>query len=74
MIEVVLLEGDILWRPEFNRPEEKYRDLFETWLRMCKSISQSGRPVVMFTAGIGVPENVEGCVERRYFSECTTRR
>jgi len=69
MSEVVLLEGDLLWRPEFNKPEEKYRDFFETWLRMCKSISQSGRPVVMFNAGMGVPENVEGCVERRYFSD-----
>lgn len=69
MNEVVLLEGDLLWRPEFNKPEDKYRDFFETWLRMCKSISQSGRPVVMFNAGMGVPENVEECVERRYFSE-----
>ncbi len=69
MSEVVLLEGDLLWRPEFNKPEDKYRDFFETWLRVCKNISQSGRPVVMFNAGMGVPENVEGCVERRYFSD-----
>ncbi len=69
MSEVVLLEGDLLWRSEFNRPEDKYRDFFETWLRVSKSISQSGRPVVIFNAGMGVPENVERCVERRYFSE-----
>lgn len=69
MNEVLLLEGDILWRPEFNKPEDKYRDFFETWLRVCKNISQSGRPVVVFNAGIGVPENLEGCVERRYFSD-----
>lgn len=69
MSEVVLLEGDLLWRPEFNKPEDKYRDFFETWLRLCKNISQSGRPVVIFNAGMGVPENVEGCVERRYFSD-----
>lgn len=69
MSEVVLLEGDLLWRPELDKPEDKYRDFFETWLRMCKSISQSGRPVVMFNSGMVVPENVEGCVERRYFSE-----
>jgi hypothetical protein len=69
MSEVVLLEGDLLWRPEFDRPEDKYRDFFETWLRMAKSISQSGRPVVIFNAGMAVPENVERCVERRYFSD-----
>ena len=67
--EVVLLEGDLLWRAEFDTPQDRYRDFHETWLRLCKSISQSGRPVVMFNAGMGVPENVEGCVERRYFSE-----
>lgn len=67
--EVVLLEADILWQPEFNKAENKYRDFFETWLRVCKNISQSGRPVVLFSAGAGVPENVEPCVERRYFSD-----
>ncbi len=67
--DAVLLEGDILWRPEFDQPDEKYRDFFETWLRVCKNISQAGRPVVIFNAGMGVPENIEQCVERRYFSE-----
>lgn len=66
---VVLLDSDILWRPEFNRPEDNYRDFFETWLRMAKNISQSGRPVVLFGAGMGVPDNIEPCVERRYFSD-----
>lgn len=66
---VVLLDSDILWRPEFDKPEENYRDFFETWLRMAKNISQAGRPVVLFGAGMGVPENIEPCVERRYFSE-----
>jgi len=71
--KVVLLEGDLLWRAEFDTPQDRYRDFHETWLRLCKSISQSGRPVVMFNAGMGVPENVEGCVERRYFSEVPTQ-
>lgn len=66
---VVLLDCDILWRPEFNRPENNHRDFFETWLRLAKNISQSGRPVVLFGAGMGVPENIEPCVERRYFSD-----
>jgi adenylate kinase len=67
--EAVLLDSDILWRLEFNKPENHYRDYFEMWLRVCKNISQSGRPVVLFGAGMGVPKNLENCVERRYFSE-----
>jgi len=65
---IVMLDSDILWRAEFNRPD-KYRDFFETWLRLAKNISQAGRPVVLFGAGMGVPENIEPCVERRYFSD-----
>lgn len=65
---VILLDSDILWRPEFNKPKDNYHDFFETWLRMAKNISQSGRPVVLFGAGVGVPDNIEPCVERRYFS------
>lgn len=65
---VVALEADILWRPEFNTPETHYRDFFETWLRLAKNIGQSGRPVVLFGAGFAVPDNIEPCVERRYFS------
>jgi len=67
--EAVLLDSDILWRVEFNTPENNYRDYFETWLRVCKNVSQSGKPVVLFGAGVGVPENLEDCIERRYFSE-----
>ena len=67
--QVVLLDSDILWRREFDTPEDHFRDYFETWLRMAKNISQSGRPVVLFGAGAGVPENIEPCLERRYFSD-----
>jgi predicted kinase len=67
--QAVILDNDILWREEFNRRENNYLDFFETWLRVAKNISQSGRPVVLFGAGVGVPENMEPCVERRYFSE-----
>ena len=65
---VVILDSDILWRPEFDTPTDHYRDYFEMWLRMCKNISQAGRPVVLFGAGIGVPDNLERCIERRYFT------
>jgi broad-specificity NMP kinase len=65
---VVQLDSDILWREEFIKPADNYRAFFETWLRMAKNISQSGRPVVLFGAGLGMPENLEPCLERRYFS------
>ncbi len=67
--EVVILDADILWRPEFDTPEDNYRDLFETWLRLAKNIGQSGRPVLIFGGGFAVPGNVEPCIERRYFDD-----
>jgi len=67
MKDVVVLDSDILWRPEFNQPETNYRDYRETWLRVCKNISQAGRPVVL--CGVGEPTQFEECVERRYFSK-----
>ena len=64
--QAVLLDSDILWMPVSNTPADNYRVFFETWLRMCKNISQSGRPVVLFGSGFGVPANLESCIERRY--------
>jgi len=46
--EVVTLDSDILWQESFDTPETNYWDFFETGLRMCKNIAQSGRPVVLF--------------------------
>ncbi len=67
--QAVLLDGDVLWRPEFDRPESGFHDFFDVWLRLAKNIGQSGRPVAIFNAGMGVPANLEECVERRYFSQ-----
>ena len=64
--DFVVMDSDILWRPEFNQPVTDYRDYRETWLRVCKNINQSGKPVVL--CGSGIPEQYEQCVERRYFS------
>ena len=64
--QVVLLDTDILWRPEFDQPETQYRDFFETWLRLAKNIGQAGRPVLLVGAGVGVPHHREPCQERRY--------
>ena len=60
------LEADILYRAEFNNPQNGPRDFNETWLRVCKNIGQSGQPVVLFHSG-GLPQHVEPCLERRYF-------
>ncbi len=64
----VLLEADLLWLAQFQDPTDGPREFFETWLRLAKNIGQSGRPVVLFGAGLAVPENIESCLERRYFS------
>lgn len=65
LTDAVVLDGDILWAPHFEPNPSLF---FETWLRVCKNIAQSGRPVVLFGAGTGVPDNLEACVERRYFT------
>ena len=67
MKDVVAMESDILWRVEFDQPETNYREYRETWLRVCKNISQAGKPVVL--CGVGEPTQFEQCIERRYFSE-----
>lgn len=65
--DVVVMESDILWRDEFNQPDTNHRSYREMWLRVCKNISQAGKPVVL--SGTGMPWQFEQCVERRYFSQ-----
>ncbi len=64
--ECVVLESDILWRPEFNSPEDGYRTYRDLWLRLAKNIHQAGRPVVL--CGTAVPAQMESCPERRYLA------
>src|SRR5262249_87633 len=45
-----------------------YREYFELWLRMAKNIGQAGRPAVLVGGGFAVPDNLEPCIERRYFA------
>ncbi len=63
----IVLEADLLWRPEFNQPDNQYRDFRNTWLRVAKNIGQNGYPVVL--CGSVVPEQMDACPERRYFSD-----
>lgn len=66
MKDVVVMESDILWRKELEQPGTDLREFRETWLRVCKNISQAGRSVVL--CGAAVPAQFEQCIERRYFS------
>jgi hypothetical protein len=68
LTEAVVLEGDLLWRREFDTPGDGYNDYFRLWLRLAAHISQSGRPVALFGAGFAVPHSVEPLPERRLFS------
>lgn len=63
----IVLDADILWTEEFHAPAQwpKYVDL---WLRLCKNLHQSGRPVLLAGAGFGVPDTIQPCTEARYFS------
>jgi predicted kinase len=65
--EAVCLEGDILWRDEFSKPEDDYSEYRNMWLRVAKNINQAGRPVVLL--GSATPGQFERCQERRYFAE-----
>ena len=67
LTEAVVIEGDLLWRREFNTPEDGYNSYTRLWLRLAAHISQSGRPVVLFGAGFAVPHGVEPLPERRLF-------
>lgn len=61
------MESDILWCQELEQSKTDLGKYRETWLRVCKNISQSGKSVIL--CGSETPENLEGCVERRYFSK-----
>jgi predicted ABC-type ATPase len=64
--ECVVMEADILWGILSTTPEQGYQDYHNTWLRFAKNIGQAGRPVVL--CGTFLPEQLEVCPERRYFS------
>jgi hypothetical protein len=67
LTEAVVIECDLLWRREFDTPEDDYSEYFRLWLRLAAHISQSGKPVALFGAGFAVPHSVEPRPERRLF-------
>ena len=67
MDDVVVFEGDVLWRKEFANPRADIIEFRNLCLRVCKNISQAGRPVVLCSSA--PPPQLEQCVERRYFDQ-----
>ncbi len=65
--QYIVLETDILWEDRYNTPSDDYRTYRELWLRLAKNISQNGTPVIL--SGTALPNQMEPCLERRYFSE-----
>lgn len=65
VLPVLPLDGDILWDERFRDRVDQYVDVV---LRLAKNIGMAGKPVMVFAAGLVVPENLETSVERRYFS------
>ncbi|MEF8884942.1 MAG: hypothetical protein V5A44_07455 [Haloarculaceae archaeon] len=63
--DVVLLDSDTIWREELW---DDFEWFFQTWLRLCRDIAQSGRPPVVFGAGFGVPSNLESHAQYDCFS------
>jgi adenylylsulfate kinase-like enzyme len=63
----VCFDTDILWRSEFDTPEDGYQAFRNLALRVARNISQAGRPVVLMAGG--TPDQFEASPERRYFSE-----
>lgn len=64
---LVVLEGDMLWAPEFDHPEDGYRRYRETSLRLAANIHQSGVDTLLI--GSGQPDQFENCFGRALFSE-----
>jgi hypothetical protein len=67
MNDVVVFDGDVLWRKEFENPGADILEFRNFCLRVCKNISQAGRPVVICSSV--PPRQLEQCVERRYFDQ-----
>lgn len=65
---VVCLDGDIFW-DEKRFSQENAAEFYEYVLRIAMNISQSGMAVAIFNAGFAIPQNLETCTARRYFSD-----
>ena len=65
--DFIVIECDIFWNEQFNKPENDYKEFREHCLRVSKNVAQGGKPVVL--CGSSTPTQYEACLERRYFSD-----
>ena len=65
--DYVVMEGDLLWHEIYNTPEDDYQTYRKLWMRVCASISQIGKPVVL--CGCAVPVQYENQDERGMFTD-----
>ena len=65
--DYIVMESDLLWRSEFNNPENDYQEYRSLWMRVCANIAQIGMPVVL--CGCGIPKQFELRGERTFFKE-----
>lgn len=65
--DYIVMESDLLWHDIHNTPKDGYRNYRELWLRVCASISQIGKPVVL--CGCAIPEQFEACEARSMFTD-----
>lgn len=63
--DYLVMESDLLWRSEFNNPENEYQEYRSLWMRVCANIAQIGMPVVL--CGWGIPKQFELREERKLF-------
>ncbi|MEO1288380.1 MAG: AAA family ATPase [Chloroflexota bacterium] len=63
--EYLALECDILWRNEFNQPDNDYYDYRNMWLRVAMNVQQGGKSVVL--CGSSTPGSYEKVTFARYF-------
>lgn len=65
--DYIVMESDLLWNDVYNTPENDYLEYNRLWLRVCASISQAGKPVVL--CGCRVPKQLESLPERAMFTK-----
>lgn len=65
--EYIVMESDLLWNDIYNTPNDDYLKYNRLWLRVCASISQVGKPVVL--CGCRVPKQLENLPEKELFTD-----
>jgi len=65
--DYIVLESDILWHEVYNTPEDDYLAYRRLQLRLCASISQAGKPVVL--CGCATPGQFDSLRGRASFTE-----